>query len=195
MNWAESATKHKLGSTILSKYQSILYAALDANHAHCKHLKCMAIIKMVFPSSGACDGCTAQKNSPRALLHRWAQNSTQCTERTVDQTECTVAQHPVLGEPCSTLPAVLTKNLESFPLLLLLTASPAPSLRAVLNRLLSESRWIYWGNNFVECLKKIESYVWRDGGGAQNRSRRFTSARSPWQLDLQQPIILNPAFT
>ena len=31
--------------------------------------------------------------------------------------------------------------------------------------LISESRWIYWGNNFVECLKKIESYVWRGGGG------------------------------
>ena len=59
--------------------------------------------------------------------HRTAHSAQNSTERTV-------AQHPVLGEPCSTLPAVLTKNLESFPLLLLLTASPAPSLPAVLNR-------------------------------------------------------------
>ena len=172
MNWAESATKHKLGWTILSKYQSILYAALDANHAHCKHLKCMAIIKMVFPSSGACDGCTAQKNSPRALLHRWAQNSTQCTERTVHSWPNRVHRGTAPSAGWAVLDVTGSFDQKSG---VISAASPPHSFTSTLTPsciksslsflLISESRWIYWGNNFVECLKKIESYVWRGGGG------------------------------
>ena len=58
--------------------------------------------------------------------------------------------------------AVLTKNLESFPLLLLLlTASPA-WLSAVLNQ---DSCFLFFGfsfffSNFVECLKNIEISLW-----------------------------------
>ena len=63
--------------------------------------------------------------------------------------------------------AVLTKNLESFPLLLLTllrsfttTLTPSCIKSAIfLSLFFSEYRRIYKGNHFVECMKKIEIYV------------------------------------
>ena len=130
-------------------------------------------------------------------------SSTECTEHTVDQRECTT--HSGTAAPSAGWAVLDVTGSFDQKSGVISAASPPHSFTSTLTPsciksslsflLISESRWIYWGNNFVECLKKIESYVWRGGGGAQNRSRRFASARSPWQLDLQQPIILNPAFT